>query len=294
MDRSSLPRSLWRVLGVQLGLRLLDPRDLGERGAERVGVAQLALSAVSPWISASTALPVWSAFPARIWLQRSGSTPPTRVRSRHEPAATSGVSIVSLRPTSAAATRCGRCERTATWRSCSAAAIRTGVAPISLISAVIRSRTSRLVLFVGVRIQRAPRNIHAEAYAGPLFSCPAIGCPPMRRSARGGPCASAQSRSAPLTLVQSVSAVSGPRCGASAASVAFTWAGGTATKTASAARDGLQRGLLVEAVALDRLGDVLGARVAPDHPVRGPLERHPDRAADEPDAYDPDRHRALF
>ncbi len=99
------------------------------------------------------------------------------MRSRNDPDASSrpaGCSVAS--PTRAAARTWGRWLMTATASSCSAADIRTGLAPSVPITDSRSSRSDAPAPSV-ITTQAAPRNNDGEAAAGPDTSRPAIGWP---------------------------------------------------------------------------------------------------------------------
>src|SRR6516225_6444910 len=90
---------------------------------------------------------------------------------------------------------------------------------------------ARDVPSIGQTIHLAPRNIQADANAAPDLSCPAIGCPTTKF---GSPAAFAHLTTSALTLVQSLTIVSGRFARQTASKDAVVTLGGTATKTTSA------------------------------------------------------------
>ena len=176
-----------------------------------------------------------AAFSAQISGQIPGWPAATRVMSRKPPAARrrrvpscSAPSVAAF--ISAAATRCGTWDTTATSRSWSAAERTSTSAPRLITTPLSRLKDSRSVAAVGVSTQTAPSKRSGSAPCRPVCSDPAMGCPPMKR---GWSASSTMAVLTPLTSVTTASARRPPSSRKRRATPA-TAAAGVATKTTSA------------------------------------------------------------
>ena len=117
-----------------------------------------------------------------------GFAPATRVASRKLLPTAGRSSPADARgglPTSTFASTCGRWLIAAIRRSCSAASMACGRAPMPAISPCRRSKSVPCERGLGVRYQRAPSKRSSRDPSTPAVSAPASGWPPTKRSAPG-------------------------------------------------------------------------------------------------------------